>query len=194
MVRKRYHPPATPHQRLLADARVPEEVRSRVAAMATELDPVRLLAEIRKAQARLVEIADSADVGEGLRPNQPTLEEFLAGLRTAWREGEARPTAKPKPTAKRGRRRPDPLAVVTTQLHEWFMAAPWRTSRELLIRLQTEIPDAHPETLLRTLQRRVKGWRAELAHRMVFGPAIGPDAMEEHEATGAASAATDMPG
>lgn len=134
-----------------------------------------------------------ADV-EGSRPNQPTLDEFLVGLRTAWREGEVRPTAKPKPTTKRGRRRPDPLAAATAQLHEWFTAEPWRTSRELLVRLQTEIPDTYPETLLRTLQRRVKVWRAEVAHQMVFGPAIGPDAREEHEATGGTSAATDMPG
>ncbi len=58
LVRKRYHAPATPCQRLLADARVPEEVRSRVTAMVARLDPVRLLAQIRAAQARLVEFAD----------------------------------------------------------------------------------------------------------------------------------------
>ena len=30
-----------------------------------------------------------------------------------------------------GRRRPDPLVVVTAQLREWFEAEPWRTAREL---------------------------------------------------------------
>jgi hypothetical protein len=43
------------------------------------------------------------------------------------------------------RRRPDPFAAVTTELREWFEAEPWRTSRELLERLQTEHPGVYPE-------------------------------------------------
>ena len=97
------------------------------------------------------------------------LEEFLSGLRTAWREGEVRPTAQPKPKAKRERRRPDPFAAVTAQLHAWFLAEPWLTARELLGRLQAAVPDTYPEKLLRTLQRRVKQWRGEAARRLVFG-------------------------
>ena len=57
-VTKRYYPPATPHQRLLADPRTPDEVRRRLNAMAQGLDPVGLLREIRATQQRLVEIAD----------------------------------------------------------------------------------------------------------------------------------------
>src|SRR5947209_1855587 len=50
----------------------------------------------------------------------PTLEQFLAGLRTAWKEGEVRPTARHKPKATRLRRRPDPFAAVDAQLRAWF--------------------------------------------------------------------------
>jgi hypothetical protein len=57
-VRKRYHPPATPFQRLLADPRTPEEVRIRVRALHATLDPVRLLSDMRTAQQQLVDIAD----------------------------------------------------------------------------------------------------------------------------------------
>src|SRR6201746_1768268 len=46
-VTKRYHPPATPYQRLLADLRTSDEVRGRVNAMHATLAPVRLLSEIR---------------------------------------------------------------------------------------------------------------------------------------------------
>ena len=53
------------------------------------------------AQERLVGIADRAVGVEQPAPTVPTLQEFLAGLRTAWQEGEVRPTAKPKPKAKR---------------------------------------------------------------------------------------------
>ena len=103
------------------------------------------------------------------KPASPTLEQFLSGLRTAWREGEARPTSAPKPKPKRLRRRPDPFAAVTTTLREWFEAEPWHTSRELLERLQAEHPGVYPNGRLRTLQRRLKEWRREAAHRMVFG-------------------------
>jgi len=194
VVKKRYHPPATPCQRLLADTRVSETVRDRLRTTAAGLDPVTLLKEIRAAQQRLVEIADRTQAGEHPAPTQPTLEEFLSGLRTAWREGEVRPTAQPKPKAKRGRRRPDPLAAVTERLREWFEAEPWRTSRELRARLQAEVPGAYPETLLRTLQRRVKQWRGDLARRMVFGTQGGAADNDRHEAMGMAGAAMGVSG
>ena len=98
-----------------------------------------------------------------------TLDQFLVGLRTAWQDGEVRPTSKPKPKAPRGRRRPDPFVTVTTQVREWFEAEPWRTSRELFERLQQEQPGAFPDGQRRTLQRRLKEWRREMAHKMVFG-------------------------
>lgn len=169
-ISKRYHTPATPCQRLLADPRTPDAVRRRIEATYAELDPIRLLRDMRSAQQRLVEIADA--VGDAARSTAPqSLEIFLDGLRTAWQAGEARPTARDKPQPKRERRRPDPLLAVTEQLHKWFQAEPWRTGRELLDRLQREYPGDYPDGLLRTLQRRLKGWRAERAHEMVFGPA-----------------------
>ncbi len=73
VVRKRYHAPATPHQRLLEDPRVSDEVRAHLRSMASGLDPVRLLRDNRAAQQRLVEIADRTGVGEHGAPTQPTL-------------------------------------------------------------------------------------------------------------------------
>jgi len=92
-VTKRYHPPATPHQRLLSDPRTTVATRERVAAVYATLDPVQLLNAIRFGQQRLVEIADRPVSGETTAPTAPTLEAFLSGLRTAWREGEVRPTS-----------------------------------------------------------------------------------------------------
>jgi hypothetical protein len=82
-VRKRYHPPATPCQRLLADAQTSQEVRRRLDGLRATLDPVRLLREVRAAQQQLVEIADTPAVGDAAKPTPPTLEQFLSGLRTA---------------------------------------------------------------------------------------------------------------
>jgi len=127
-----------------------------------------LLSEMRAAQRALVALADQ-DADRPAVVDTPSIAMFLAGLRTAWRDGEVRPTSRPKPKQERGRRRPDPLAQVTAQLHAWFAAEPWRTGRELLVRLQTDDPGAYSDRLLRTLQRRPKSWRSERAHAMVFG-------------------------
>ena len=164
-VRKRYHAPATPCQRLLADPRTPDAVRDRLEAVFATLDPLRLLRDIRAAQQRLVDIADAAGAST---EQPPSLETFLSALRTAWQTGEVRPTAQPKPKPKRGRRRPDPLAAVSEQLRAWFDEEPWRTSRELLDKLQSEHPDRYPDGLLRTVQRRLKTWRSEHALSLVF--------------------------
>ena len=85
-----------------------------------------------------------------------------------------KPTAQPKPKQTRGRRRPDPLVAVTAQLRAWFDADPSRTGRELLERLQVEYPDCYPDRLLRTVQRRLKVWRGEMARALVFGSPGSP--------------------
>ncbi len=170
-VRKRYHKPATPYQRLIADPRTCEDVRRDMERLYATLDPVRLLRDIRAAQSRLVEIADGSEESSPGETALSTLDVFLDGLRTSWKQGEVRPTARSKPKAKRGRRRPDPLVDVTETLKTWFDAEPWRTGRELLETLQAEEGGGYPDGLLRTLQRRLKVWRADRAHAMVFGTA-----------------------
>ena len=172
-VRKRHHPPATPCQRLLADPRTPAAVRDRVTALKVNLDPVRLLAEIRAAQQRLVALADKPMTGDA---PAPTLELFLAGLRTAGKEGEVRPTAQPAVKAVRWwRSRRDPFETTWPLLRQWFDAEPERTGRELFERLQAEHPGVYPNGQLRTLQRRLKGWRREAARRLVFAtPTMEP--------------------
>ena len=169
-MKKRYHKPLTPCDRLLTDARVDTTSREQIAKLRTDLDPVRLLAEIR---ARNKHWSDrdrgaawiAASKSEQLLP----LDSFVSGLRTAWHDGEVRPTSQPKPKAKRGRRRPDPLAAVTEELRAWFEADPSLSGRQLLDRLQAEHPGEYPDGLVRTVQRRLKIWRSALAHALVFG-------------------------
>jgi hypothetical protein len=185
-VRKRYHKPATPHQRLLADPRTPEEVRRRVDTMYATLDPVLLLRRIRAGQQQLVEIADQPSNGEAAAIAAPTLEQFLSGLRTAWKGGQVRPTARAKAKTKRLRRHTDPLGAVSGQLRVWFETEPGCTGRELFERLQAAHPGVYLDGQLRTLQRRLKIWRSEMAHKMVFGAA-------QHVELGEISAATGRP-
>ena len=171
LVRKRYHPPLTPHQRLVADARVPQALKDALDAQHAELDPVRLLGEIRAAQRALVEIADKGPAADaGAAGADPPLDAFLAGLRLAWQEGEVRPTARPKPAKPRYRTVPDPLEAITADLKAWFEADPGITGRQLLDRLQATDPESYPDTLIRTVQRRLKVWRREHARALVLGP------------------------
>jgi hypothetical protein len=98
----------------------------------------------------------------------PPLDAFLSSLQTLWQGDDARPTASNKPVPKRGRRRPDPLIAVTEQMKRWFEDEPWRSGKELLEKLQTEQPGDYPDGLIRTVQRRLKIWRSEYAHALVF--------------------------
>jgi hypothetical protein len=123
-----------------------------------------------------VEIADRPDNGGGASGFTPTLDQFLSGLRTAWKEGEVRPTARAKVKTRRLRRCVDPLEAVSVQLRVWFEAEPGRTGRELFERLQATHPGVYPDGQLRTLQRRLKIWRSEMAQKLVFGGTqhVGP--------------------
>jgi hypothetical protein len=168
-VYKRYHAPATPFQRLIDDPRTSEQARKHLRDIAAGLDPVRLLRDIRTAQHKLVDLADIIASAPPTETSPPPLDEFLSSLKTLWKDCTARPTATDKPSPERWwRSRPDPLVEVADQLKIWFEDEPWRTGRELLERLQAEQPGHYPDGLLRTVQRRMKGWRTENARALVF--------------------------
>jgi hypothetical protein len=168
-VTKRYHPPLTPFQRVQAHPAVAQAAKDGLVAQFAQLDPVALLHDIRQGQGRLAALADATPCAESDGNPKADVEAFLNGLRHAWKEGEVRPTSRRKPPIPRGRRRPDPLAKVPDDLKAWFDEDPSKTGHELLCRLQAAHPDAYPDMLLRTVQRRVKIWRAELARSLVFG-------------------------
>jgi hypothetical protein len=82
------------------------------------------------------------------------------------------------------RNTPDPFVLVAADLRAWFEAEPWRTSAELFARLRTEHPDVYASGQLRTLQRRLKEWRREMAHLMVFGRSSAGEAPGEEAEMG----------
>jgi len=168
LVRKRYHPPMTPLRRLLDDPRTDTTTRHQAETFGAEVDPVRLLQDIREQQRKLMNIADTSP-GHNTSPGSPSsLNVFLDSLKTAWKEGDPNPVAQPKPKVPRGRRRPDPLAAVTEQIQSWFAAEPWRTASELLQRLKAECPNVCDDRQLRTLQRRLKIMRRDSALNMIL--------------------------
>ena len=165
-VRKRYHKPATPYQRLLDDPRTSAEARLHVGSVYATLDPVRLLQDIRATQQKPVEIVDAPAATEAGAIPPPTIDQFLANSQTAWR-GQSKSSAFAP--------RPDPLAAVNQQIESWFAAEPWRTAREFLDRLQVEHPQLYRDGHLRTLQRRLKVLRRRAAQSLVLGSKSHPD-------------------
>ena len=98
-VTKRYHPPQTPCERLLQADSVPTIAKSTLRQIAVDLDPLKLLEEMRAVQAHLAALADG-DTPPPATSEPPNLAAFVAGLSSAWHAGEIRPTfsveAKPR--------------------------------------------------------------------------------------------------
>jgi hypothetical protein len=170
-VHKRYHAPATPCERLLAHEGVSTTVKEALKAQLQQLDPVLLLQEIRTAQQVLSDIVAHGPSAAATAPAITDVKAFLAGLATAWREGEVRPTHRKRPTAERTwRTRADPFADAWPVVEGWLIAEPTATAKELMDRLGAMAPDVYASKAhLRTLQRRVKAWRAEKAKDLILG-------------------------
>jgi hypothetical protein len=98
-ISKRYHPPQTPCERLLLTESMPLAAKSKLSEIAGVLDPLKLLEEMRAVQSYLVVLADG-ETPPDLTSEPPDLAAFMAGLSSAWRAGEVRPTfsveAKPR--------------------------------------------------------------------------------------------------
>ncbi len=98
-VTKRYHPPLTPCERLLQAESTRMDVRIKLSEIAAELDPLKLLEEMRAVQAYLAALADG-ELPPPATSEPPDLAAFVAGLSSAWHAGEIRPTfsveAKPR--------------------------------------------------------------------------------------------------
>ena len=165
-VLKRYHPPLAPYQRLLASSRIDETVKERLREQFAALDPVALLTTIRAAQHELSTLSNR-DTGAVGSPGQP---EYLSAFATAWHSDYRAPKGRRKNTTKHWWRTcPDPFADSWPLVEGWLMAEPSITAGELLTRLRQRLPDLYPTgAQLRTLQRRVKAWRAERARQLVF--------------------------
>src|SRR5580700_3512053 len=98
-VTKRYHPPLTPCDRLLQTEGVPAATKDKLREISAQLDPLKLLEEMRAVQAYLTALADG-ETPPAMTAEPPNLATFVASLSSAWRDGEVRPTfsldAKPR--------------------------------------------------------------------------------------------------
>ena len=167
-VRKTYFPPATPCDRLLKNEKVSEEAKQCLREQKACLDPVRLLHTIRELQATLSALASSNGSQNGATPKSKNLAEFLKQLPTLWKEGEVRPTHRTAPSSPRNwRTRVDPFESVWPELLDWLQRDPDTTAKDLFQRLRIKYPGTYKDGQLRTLQRRVKGWRRAMARELI---------------------------
>ena len=100
-VTKRYHPPQTPCERLLQAESIPTAAKETLREIAADLDPLKLLEEMRAVQAYLAALANGETPLPTIsEPPEPDLAAFVASLSSAWHAGEIRPTfsieAKPR--------------------------------------------------------------------------------------------------
>ena len=182
-VKKVYHKPATPCERLLGHAAVAEAVKEALRAERDRLDPLALLQRIREGQTALAALG-SGELGSG--PGRESLDQFLAKLPELWRAGEARPTHRQGDRQPRAwRTRKDPFEGVWPEILRWLQADPDATAKSLLARLQQAYPGRFPEGQLRTLQRRIGEWRRVMARELVQGCGRGKGAAGEARVVGA---------
>jgi hypothetical protein len=189
-VRKSYDTAQTPFQRLLNAGVLDTEKRERLGAIYTALDPVELLRQLEALQDALWRhavivpylnapgISESSDFHSGVaadtvrfQPGVVTGTENEAAedrgqVRTAItltgsQPGHRKYRRTPKPRKPHTwRTRPDAFEGVWDDINAWLAAYPEMTARSMLSRLQHVYPGRFPDSQLRTLQRRVKEWRA----------------------------------
>lgn len=167
-VKKIYHAPRTPCERLLDRSDVAEQVKLSLRDQLSLLDPVRLLSQIRQAQQELANLSKGCS---DTQSNLPDISEFMDSLSSAWEAGEVRPTHKPKPKTKRTwRTRRDPFESDWPMIDYWLDLDSTVTAKDIMQRL-SEIDEEKysSKTQLRTLQRRIKSWRTERANQLIFG-------------------------
>ncbi|HSU33682.1 MAG TPA: transposase family protein [Bryobacteraceae bacterium] len=171
-VTKKYEKPATPYQRLLASERVTNECKEQLRRTFSALDPVQLLNQIREAQRVLAGL----EVGGGgavMAETDQELSRFVKSLSVAWQAGEVRPTHRKRFSGPRAwRTRLDPFEKVWPLVEQWLNEQPDITAKDLFCRLQVETLEPFTPGQLRTLQRRVKQWRTEIARKLVFGSGL----------------------
>jgi hypothetical protein len=130
---------------------------------------VALLKSIRAVQQELLTFSNRDSDVTGTT-DQP---EYLAAFATAWHSDYRAPREGRKTTTKHWwRTRVDPFAASWPLVEAWLTAEPNIAARELLTRLSLRLPDLYPtRAQLRTLQRRVKAWRAARARELMFAAA-----------------------
>jgi hypothetical protein len=184
-VQRHYDVARTPAQRLAATEALAPAARAWLTHLQAALDPVGLREQVLGLQETLQQRAVTAARGDrgwltpAGAPSAPPqrFARAAAGLpepgpgtsflgewvteRAPRLPQRCRPAAAPA-VVRLYRTHPDAFAAVTPELRGWLAAAPDRPVASLLRELQARYPGQFADRQARTLERRVKAWRAEL--------------------------------
>jgi len=184
-IKRQHHPPRTPLQRLIKSGAVAQEQTEALRELQRSTDPVALLSTIRRCQGQLAVLA-SGEAGTGelsarserdLAAENRSLEVFLGGLQSLWHSNQPR-RRKPKPrTGKRSR--PDPFEPDVALIEQWLQAEPLIRAKTLMERLIAHNPERYGECHLRTLQRRLRGYRLQQIQQEMEQALAAPSLVEE---------------
>jgi hypothetical protein len=149
---------------------VTEADKERLQALMETADPVLLFAGILAAQEELGRRVDR----RGLRatPREPVAidpQRFAVNLKTAWKNGETRPThRRPYRRTKPFPKRPSMYEPFEARIKEWLKEDLSLSAVGVLQRLTKIDPVRFREKNLRMVQRLVKAWRMEMAGLIIL--------------------------
>jgi hypothetical protein len=191
---KKYDQAKTPYQRVLASDSIPEEVKTELWELYQGLDPVTLFRQLEFYQDSLWQYAwrssnEETKADEVMKQQQEerTVTEFPAGknkLPAAPRVNSPEPssrywrcsgkTTKYHSVKRSWRTRRDPYELVWDKVERELEQNPNLCVKDYFQTLQRDYPGQFNQGQLRTLQRRVKEWRAKRAtpYEMVIHPMI----------------------
>ncbi len=166
-VKKTYHPPATPCDRLLDSPKYSIKKKNILINIRKSLNPMALLNEIRNNQEVLAALSSAEP---SMEVEQKNLEDFLKQLPGLWKNGEVRPTHRNSSNKVHDwKTRSDPFEDVWTEILIMLQNQPDATAKSLFEKLQKKYKGRYEDGQLRTLQRRVKNWRSIIAKELVYG-------------------------
>jgi hypothetical protein len=175
-LKRRHHPPRTPQQRLLALGKCRDAQRKALEELQSSSDPVSLLETVRRCQASLASLSAGPDHQEQrprsgavdpeqARKEQRTLSRFLRNLQLLWQESQ--PLPEPRQKRRYTPRQRTLFLEHREQIEQWLEREAGMNAAEVLRRLIRLAPDTYHEGQLRSMERRVKEWRAARAERLL---------------------------
>ena len=176
-IHRTYESAQTPFQRLRAYNILSSDMAEKITAIHQAIDPVRLLEQIGTLQDALWRHAvlpplakntDSADnqevcfkgIFESSAENENSShidDVFKPETRTKRKYRKTKKTRVPH----WWRNRPDPFELVNDEIYAALEQNPEQTAKSILQDIQKRYPGEYTDGQLRTLQRRVKAWRAQ---------------------------------
>jgi hypothetical protein len=189
---KRYHPPATPYERALAQPKLPKAIKRRLRETYRTLDPVALLAEMRRCQEELGQRIDARGIKVARRrPVQAALPvptevgDFARALGTTPLDTVDVASIEPRATHRKPKRRyktrmrmPSKLDPHLATIEGWLAAEPQITALTIVRRLAGIAPATFGDKQHSTVQRLLRSLRRKAAETALAG-------VTEQEATAA---------